>query len=147
MGSMKKRLSLLGVVVSLAAIAMLSLAVPVTEGQGGGGALILEVDVDSFDGPNPGTSGPFNVEGTITNGDGGTFQCWGWVKQDESTNVSQVFNIDGRGAIMTQGQEGGLLAVVGGTDDFRNARGEGDQVFNAGFTAFTITFNLVGAGP
>ncbi len=147
MGSMKKRFGLLGVVVSLAAIAVLSLDVPVTEGQGGGGALILAVSVDSFDGPEPGTAGPFNVEGTITAGGTGTFQCWGWVKANEATNVSQVYNIDSRGAIMTQGEEGGLLAVVGGTDDFRNVRGEGLQVFNADFSAFTIAFDIQGAGP
>ncbi len=140
----RKRFSLLRIMVSLAAIAALSLAVSVTEGQAGG-KLVLSVDVDSFDGPAPGTAGPFNVEGTITAGGTGTFQCWGWIKADESTNVSQVYNIDGRGAIMTQGQEGGLLAVVGGTVGFRNVRGEGLQVFNADFSAFTITFKLKGA--
>ena len=46
MSSMKKRASLLGVVIGLAAIAVFSLAVSVTEGQPIGGKLILLVEVD-----------------------------------------------------------------------------------------------------
>ena len=147
MGSMKKRSSLLSVVLTLGAIALFSLTVGVTEVQAGG-ELILTVDVDeaSFDAPL-GFPGPFNVEGNVDGGGAGTFQCWGWVFEDGlTTNVSQVFNIAGRGAIMTQGQEGGFLAVVGGTDDFRNVRGEGNQVFTGNGFDFTITFNLTGAG-
>jgi len=142
MGSMKKRLSLLGVVASLAAIAALSFAVPVTQAQAGNTLNLAIVDV-SFDGPAPGSAGPFNAEGTIVSESPGSFQCWGWVLTTGATNVSQVYNIYGRGAIMTQGQEDGLLAVVGGTGDFRNVRGEGLQVFTA--TGFNIEFHLRGA--
>ena len=148
MSSMKMRFSLLGVVVSLAVIAVLILAVPVTEGQGGRGALILSVDVDeaSFVGPALGVQGAFNVEGDTGSGVR-TFQCWGWIFEDgATTNVSQVFNIAGRGAIMTMGQEGGFLAVVGGTGDFRNVRGEALQTFTGSGFDFTLDLNLTGAG-
>ena len=44
---------------------------------------------------------------------------------------------------MTQGQEEGFLAVVGGTGDYRNVRGEGEQVFLApDFVDFTLDLNL-----
>ena len=147
MGSMKKRLTLLGVVVSLAAIAVLSSAVSVA--QGVGGTLILAVDVDeaSFVGPAAGVQGAFNLQGDTGSG-AKSFQCWGWIFEDGSTtNVSQVYNIAGRGAIMIQGQEGGFLAVVGGTGDFSNVRGQGLQVFTGTGFDFTMTFDLQGAGP
>ncbi len=146
MGTMKKRLSVLVVVLSLAAIAVLS--VRVTEGNAPtAGALILTVDVDeaSFNGPAAG-DGAFNVEGDTGSG-AKTFQCWGWIFADGNANVSQVFNIAGRGAIMTQGQEDGLLAVVGGTGDFRNARGEALQTFTGVGLDFTLKVDLTGAGP
>ncbi len=146
MRSIRKRLGLLGVVVSLAAIAMLGLAVSVTEGHDDEGddddTLVLNVDVDesSFDGPDLGFTGAFNVEGDT--GDGaGSFQCWGWQLADGSTNVSQVYNIEG-GAIMTQGQEGGFLAIVGGTGEFSEAEGEAFVEFTGPGFDFTITFEL-----
>ena len=115
--------------------------------------LVLNVDVDetSFDsvglaangfGERP---GPFNVVGTFESD--GTFRCWGWIDEDGVGSVSQVFNIYGRGTIMTQGIEGGLLAVTGGTGDFLNVRGEALQTFND-LTVnldFTIEFTLRGA--
>ncbi len=137
----------LGIAAGLLAAALTSLAVGVTEVQAGN-SLFLTVDVDeaSFVGPPAGTAGAFNVEGDTGSGPK-TFQCWGWIFEDgATTNVSQVYNIEGRGAIMTQGQEGGFLAVVGGTDDFRNVRGEGEQIFlDIGFD-FTMEFKLTGAG-
>ncbi len=108
------------------------------------GKLVLHVDVDegSFVGPGPGVQGPFNVQGDTGSGPK-TFQCWGWIFEDgATTNVSQVYNIAGRGAIMIQGQEGVPLAVVGGTGDFRNVRGQGAQVFTGSGFDFTITFDL-----
>ena len=153
MGSMKKRSSLLSVVLTLGAIALFSLAVGVTQVQAGT-PLILTVNVDEGSFDAPAIPGPFNVEGTVFVGEDpvGTFQCWGWVFADFSTNVSQVYNIDDS-AIMTQGLEGGLLAVVGGTGDFRNVRGEGNQDFNNPFGEnpaesfdFTLTLNLTGGG-
>ncbi len=143
MGSMKKRSSLFSVVLTLGAIALFSLAVGVTEVRAG--ELILTVDVDeaSFVGPRRG-AGAFNVEGDTGEGPG-TFQCWGWQFADGNTNVSQVYNIDG-GAIMTQGQEGDFLTVVGGTGDFTNVRGEALQTFTGPGFDFTVVFNLTGAG-
>jgi hypothetical protein len=145
---MKKRASLLGVVVlSLAAIGVFSLAVSVTEGQPVGGTLVVDVDVDepSFDAPF-GIPGPFTVEGD-TGGGAGTYRCWGWIFADgSSSNVSQVYNIAGRGAIMTLGQEGLSVAVVGGTGDFRNVRGEAIQVFTGVGFDFALEVDLIGAG-
>ncbi len=135
----------LSIAAGLLAVALTSLAVGVTEVQADD-ELILTVDVDEGSFVTTGFPGAFNVEGDTGSG-AKTFQCWGWIFEDgETTNVSQVFNIAGRGAIMTQGQEGGFLAVVGGTGDFRNVRGEGNQVFTGNGFDFTITFNLTGAG-
>ena len=108
MQSIRKRFSLLQVI-SLAAIAALSLAVGVTEVQAGA-TLVLNVDVDedSFRLVNEVIPGPFNVVGDTGSGPG-TFQCWGWINEDLSANVSQSFNVEDRGAIMTQGPEGGSL--------------------------------------
>lgn len=143
---MKKSLSLLVIVaVGLTAIAMLSLTVGVSEGQVPGGQLIIPVDVDeaSFDAPL-GLPGPFNVPGDTGSG-AGSFQCWGWMDADGIAYVSQVYNVEG-GAIMTQGRERTPLAIVGGTGDFRNVRGEANQVFTGDGFNFTIDFDLKG-GP
>ena len=141
MGSIRKGFSLLRVI-SLAAIAALSLAVGVTEVQAET-RLVLNVDVDEASFQNKFFPGPFNVVGDTGSGPG-TFQCWGWINRDESANVSQTFDVEDRGAIMVQGPEGGLLAIVGGTGDFKNARGEARQVFNDdGTFDFTMTFKFV----
>ena len=141
MQSIRKRFSLLQVI-SLAAIAALSLAVGVTEVQAEP-KWVLNVDVDEESFQNEFFPGPFNIVGDTGSGEG-TFQCWGWINRDESANVSQTFNVEDRGAIMVQGPEGGLLAIVGGTGDFKNARGEALQVFNDdGTFDFTMTFKFV----
>ena len=141
MGSMKKRSSLLSVVLALWAMTLFSLAVGVTEVQAGGLTLTVDVDEASFVGPSIG-AGAFNVEGDTGSG-AQTFQCWGWIFADGvTTNVSQVYNIAGRGAIMTQGQEGFPLAIVGGTGVFSNARGEALQTFTGPDLDFTITFDF-----
>ncbi len=129
-------------ILGLAPIAVLSLAVSVTEAQADE-TLVLNVDVDetTFVGPAAGTQGSFNVEGDTGSG-AETFQCWGWFFEDLTANVSQVYNIAGRGAIMTQGQEGDLLAIVGGTGDFSKAEGEALQVFTGDGFNFIITFEL-----
>ncbi len=151
MGSMKKRLSLLGVV-SLAAIVGLSLTVSVAEAE----ELRLEIDADesSFDTiESPGGQLAFHIKGTIVGGGTGTFRCWGWVLDGNFTNVNQIYSIDGRGAIMTQGVEFGppSIAVTGGTGDFRNVRGEGffgdpaNPSPPVGSFDFSIEFDLRGA--
>ncbi len=144
MQSIRKRFSLLRVI-SLAAIAALSLAVGVTEVQAGT-RLVLNVDVDEASFRSNHLFGAFNVEGDTGSGPQ-TFQCWGWIFEDGVTaNVSQSFNVEDRGAIMTQGPEGGLLAIVGGTGDFKNARGEARQVFTGPGFDFTMTFKFTGQG-
>jgi len=101
------------------------------------------VDLSTFDlvDPDDDGDGPFNVEGDTGSGPS-TFQCWGWFLANGNTNVSQVYNVAGRGAIMTQGQEGSLLAIVGGTGDFTEAEGEALQVFTGVGVNFTITFSF-----
>ena len=133
----KKQLSLPGVVATLALV----FAAVADAGE----KLTLFVDVDeaSFVGPAMGVAGAFNVEGDTGSG-AETFQCWGWQLVSGATNVSQVYFISGRGTIMTQGQEGVPMAVVGGTGDFRRAQGEALQVFTGDGFNFNIEFNLKG---
>ena len=138
MKSVKRQLSLLGVVATLALV---------FAGAAEAGTLSLFVDVDegSFDGPAVGVAGPFNVEGDTGSG-AATFQCWGWQLETGVTNVSQVYYIAGRGTITTQGQEGVPMSVVGGTGEFLNVRGEALQVFTGDGFNFNIEFNLRGGG-
>ncbi len=141
MNRVKKQLSLFGVVATLALV---------FAGVAQAETLNLSVDVDelSFDAPLD-IPGPFNVEGDTGSGPG-TFQCWGWIFALDGSppaNVSQVYYIAGRGTITTQGQEGMLMSVVGGTGDFLNVRGEAIQTFTGLPTSFdfTIEFTLRGA--
>ena len=133
-----KQLSLLGVLATLALV---------FAGVAEAGKTTLTVDVDegSMDIASAVFGGvAFNVVGTIEGG--GTFRCWGWIDASGAGSVSQVFNIPGRGSIMTQGIEGGFLAVTGGTGDFSNVGGDALQVFTGTGFDFTIEFDLVGAG-
>ncbi len=135
MNCVKKQLRLLGVVATLALV--------FSGVADAGKTLTLNVDVDedSFDFvESPSGAVSFNVVGSF--GDGGIFRCWGWIDVDGFGSVSQVFNVPGRGEIMTQGLEGGLLAVTGGTGDFRNVRGEALQTFTGPGFDFTIEFDL-----
>lgn len=134
-----------------------------------GGHLTVEVvpDLSSFDtirGVAPGDAvptGSFYVEGSIypngtldASGDPGgaspigTFRCWGWIF-DGSTGlgaVSQAYELDGRGDIQVQGLEDDTRAVVGGTGDFRNVRGEGSfQTINPANLTFRAFFSLLGS--
>jgi len=109
--------------------------------------LLLDVEVDEASFVSIlalGGGESFNIVGTF--GDGGTFRCWGWIDGVGAGSVSQVFNIPGRGAIMTQGIEGGLLAITGGTGDFNNLRGDALQIFTGDGFNFTIEFEGKGAG-
>ena len=137
MNCLKKHLSLLGVVVTVALV-FAGVAEADDDDE-----LILFVDVDegSFVGPAAGVAGAFNIEGDTGSGPG-TFQCWGWIFADGVTaNVSQVYNIPG-GTIMTQGQEGLPLAVVGGTGEFNDVEGEALQTFTGFGFDFNIEFDL-----
>ena len=135
MNRVKKQLSLLGVVATLALL---------FAGVADAGTTTLDVDVDeaSFDFVTSDITDAvsFDVVGTFD--DGGTFRCWGWILPDASGIVSQVYHIAGRGTIMTQGREGDFLAIVGGTGDFRNVQGEAIQVFTGNGFDFTITFDF-----
>ncbi len=117
----------------------------------GGHTLLLHVDVtetsfNSILAQNDGAVS-FNVVGSF---DGGTFRCWGWIDGPPGVgegSVSQVFTFDdGRGMIMTQGIEGGLLAITGGTGDFNNLRGDARQTFTGTGNNFTMEFVGEGAG-
>ena len=154
MRKMTKKLSLLVIVGSvIATFAYLSFPADVVEASG---PLVLDVAVDggSFkinaDGDG---DGAFFVRGDIVDADGfaiGEFLCWGWAIDvgatgPDKTYVSQQYTIDGRGSIQVQGQEiggDGSMAVVGGTGDFNNVRGEG--VFGAFVDGFSISFDLKG---
>ena len=138
MNCVKKQLSLLGVVATLALV---------FAGVAEAGTLTLFVNVDeaTFVGPPVTEQGPFNVQGDSGSG-AQTFQCWGWIFEGQApANVSQVYYIAGRGSIMTQGTEGAVLAVVGGTGEFLNVRGEAFQDFTGPGFDFTIEFNLRGS--
>ncbi len=83
----------------------------------------------------------------------GKFHCWGWLvgPSQEVALVSQEFDIDGRGKIQVQGvEDDGPRAVVGGTGEFRNVRGEATgfdlSEFLSGTFAgeFIATFQLIG---
>ncbi len=143
MRSKKTRFSVFRVVIVLVAIAVLGWNV----GQAGGKiTLVVDVDEASFDGAPPGPLGGFSFYVGGDFADGGTFNCWGWIDEAGVGNVSQVFNIPGRGMIMTQGIEGGLLAITGGTGDFSNLRGDALQVFTGDGLDFTMEFEVKGAG-
>ena len=165
MRSIRKRFSLIRMVVSLAATAVLSLAVGVTEARAddddsdsdSDDTIVLFVDVDETSfaqvdlgllagDVDPNGFGPFNIQGEVTGSGEGSYQCWGWSFDDGSgiSNVSQVYNIRG-GSIMTQGHDGGfdgsgLLAIVGGTGKFSGAKGQAFQDFTGPGFNFTITF-------
>ncbi len=83
----------------------------------------------------------------------GKFHCWGWLvgPNQEVALVSQEFDIDGRGKIQVQGvEDDGPRAIVGGTGDFRNVRGEATGFDLSEFLApnfngeFIATFQLIG---
>lgn len=95
----------------------------------------------------------FYVEGAIfRKGDRadriGTFRCWGWLiggTGGPGAAVSQAYEIDDRGEIQVQGLEDDERAVVGGTGDFRFARGEGVLTDHQPLDGFQIKFHLKGA--
>ena len=109
----------------------------------GGDDLVINVAVDlaTFTQVDVGGGvGPFNVEGDTGSGPG-TFQCWGWLPPSGIGNVDQIYNLPG-GSIHTHGQEGGVLAIVGGTDVYSGVEGQALQVFTGPGFDFTITFRF-----
>ena len=128
--------------------AVLLVGFPATEAQANDGKLVLRVLVDASGSFDKATADSaigiaFFVRGTICEDPEpgascdsiGTFLCWGWQSDPSDVDarpqvsvVSQEFNIFDRGKIQTQGVEAfgpdSARAVVGGTGDFRNVRGE-----------------------
>ncbi len=128
------------------------------------GPLTLRVDTDTFD--------DFDVthNGTLQNGVAfyvsgdicaelvlsdpctpiGKFHCWGWLIGPNQLvgPVSQEYHLFDRGKIQVQGiEDDGPRAVVGGTGEFRNVRGEvtGFDFSEFGDTGeFIATFKLIG---
>ena len=88
------------------------------------------VDFNTFDLRDGGAgTGPFYVGGRIVNPKNGQelgeFHCWGWFLESNRDMVNQEYNLAKHGKIILTGEEdGGLRAIVGGTQDFRNARGD-----------------------
>ncbi len=107
--------------------------------MGAGATLSLDVCVDpaadriDIDPPVPPQLHPFHISGVIFDRGGktpiGTYRCWGWRNPGEVSVINQVYSIDGRGSIQTQGLEsfamGAPRPVVGGDGDFMGVRGEG----------------------
>jgi hypothetical protein len=115
---------------------------------------------DTYNPAAPGGGAAFYVGGVICAGGEigddvcdsiGTFHCWGWaIGPDQlAAVVSQEYDLDSRGKILVLGVEDeGPRAVVGGTGDFRNVRGEAtgfdlSDLFVGG--DFIATFKLIGA--
>ena len=114
-----------------------------SDAANGGDELVINVAVDlsTFTQVDVGGGvGPFNVEGDTGSGPG-TFQCWGWLPPSGIGNVNQVYNVPG-GSIHTQGQEGSLLTIVGGTRDYSGAEGQALQIFTGNGFDFIITFRF-----
>jgi len=130
------------------------------------GKLELDIILDptTLDIRPPGGPGPFVILGDIHQpgtieavADGepvpepiGIFRCWGWFRGPVLGNlVSQEYLLFEQGKIQIQGlekptEEGVVRAVVGGTGDFKNARGEAVFLNHPDFR-FTATFDLRGA--
>ena len=128
------------------------------------GPLTLRVDTNGFTTFDQTTNGVFQdgaafyVSGVICDTQVlldpctpiGKFHCWGWLvgPNQEVALVSQEFDIDGRGKIQVQGvEDDGPRAIVGGTGEFRNVRGEatGFDFSQLGATGeFIATFKLIG---
>jgi hypothetical protein len=98
--------------------------------------------------PSPGGGGPFYIGGTLfdldTGAELGEFQCWGWFFTADRRMVTQEYNLGDRGTILVAGEEIlNPLAIIGGTGDFRNARGQMEFEFTTG--GVLVHFDLIGA--
>ena len=110
------------------------------------------VDFSSFDiVESPGGGGPFHVGGMVVDAESGEdlgdFQCWGWFFAGGTRDmVNQEYNIGDRGKIILAGEETPVVsrAIVGGTGDFKNARGEATFEPQGG-GVFLVSFHLIGA--
>ena len=111
--------------------------------------VILVPDGGTFDiVASPGGGGPFYIGGTLFDLDTGAvlgdFQCWGWFFTADRRMVTQEYNLGDRGTIIVAGEELlNPLAILGGTGDFKNARGQMDVEFTA--EDLLVHFDLIGA--
>ncbi len=93
--------------------------------------------------------GPFYVGGTLFDLDDpalelGDFQCWGWFFTMDRRMVTQEYNLGERGTILVAGEEiVNPLAIIGGTGDFKNVRGQAE--FEGVTGGVLVHFNLIGA--
>ncbi len=124
------------------------------------GELTLRVDTFGFNDIATVPSGTFGDSAFYVSGDIceelvldgpctpiGKFHCWGWFIGAGGQVVSQEYDLEGRGKIQLQGVEDeGPRAVVGGTGDFRNVRGEATGFeFNPDGDELLVSFKLIGA--
>lgn len=114
-------------------------------------AVNVLVDFSTFDLVPSDNGGPFYVGGTIldpgTGEEIGLFHCWGFFFQGGDLGVvTQEFDFTGRGKIILAGiEDEGPRAIVGGTGDFKEVRGEATGIDFSGLPLFTVTFNLLEA--
>ena len=112
--------------------------------------VLLVPDGSTFDlRANDFGEGPFYIGGTLFDADTGAelgaFQCWGWFFTASRRMVTQEYNIGNRGTILLAGEEiENTLALVGGTGDFSNARGQVEFEFVP--EGILVHFSLIGAG-
>ena len=111
---------------------------------------VLLVLTNTFDqvAASVGGTGPFYIGGNLFDPDTdaalGEFQCWGWFFTPARRMVTQEYNIGDRGTILLAGEEVlNPLAIIGGTGDFRNARGATE--FEGTAEGVLVHFTLIGA--
>lgn len=120
---------------------------------------ILEVDViginitEPFDIVLSDTGGPFYTGGTLVDPDTGDqiglFHCWGFFFAGATNQrmVTQEYDLFDRGKIILAGREGprggSPRAIVGGTGDFKNVRGQ--ATFSGNAALLHVNFELKGA--
>ena len=111
--------------------------------------VVLVPDNGTFDIiASPGGGGPFYIGGSLfdldTGAELGEFQCWGWFFTADRRMVTQEYNLGDRGTILVAGEELlNPLAILGGTGDFKNARGQMEVEFTA--EGLLVHFDLIGA--
>lgn len=107
-------------------------------------------------------TGPFFVQGSIYRdgsvdnmgeaGDStpiGTYKAWGWISDGMTGEacLAQSFDYNNNGMVQLQGPQTEWRAVTGGTDRFRNVRGEARfEDINVENMSFRAYFKFQGAG-
>jgi hypothetical protein len=137
--------------------------------KGGGKKLTVEVAVTAFDSvrppvpPAPNPTGPYFAAGDIYPKGGlkpdgtpkagakklGTYRCHGWMYDAQSgANLSsQTLIFKDRGTITLIGGEPGPAAIAGGTQSYRNSRGQGtvtETEHEGGPPSLSIALEVIG---